>query len=77
MFSQFVFVIQDEVEKKSPMLLQLGLLFETKTSVFEKSTFVTFQHISFQEYTSSLYISKRLDRADNVKVKTFFIIIKL
>ena len=53
------------------MLLDLGLLFETgydETTERESPTFLSFQHKSFQDFTGGLYIKRRLERADNVKV---------
>ena len=50
------------MEKKSKVLLKLGLLFETghnKATESESPTFVAFQHKSFQEYTSSFLYQKR------------------
>ena len=60
------------MEKKSKVLLKLGLLFETghdKATESESPTFVAFQHKSFQEYTSSFFIKRELEKADNQKVK--------
>ena len=59
------------MEKKSPMLMELGLLFETgndETSVSQSATFVAFQHKSFQEFSSSMHIKRRLERAEDIKV---------
>ena len=56
------------------MLLQLGLLFESgkdETTVSESATFVSFQHKSFQEYSSSLHIKRRLEKAEDKKVTVF------
>ena len=57
--------------KKSPMLLKLGLLFETgydETTEGESPTFVSFQHKSFQDFSAALHIERRLERAEDVKV---------
>ena len=63
---------QDDVKKKSKVLLKLGLLFETghdEAKEKESPTFLAFQHKSFQEYTSSFFIKRELEKADNQKVK--------
>ena len=60
------------MEKKSKVLLKLGLLFETEhdeTMERESPIFVAFQHKSFQEYTSSFFIKRELEKAENQKVK--------
>ena len=68
----FSSLLQEEVIKKSPALLELGLLFETgfdEPHAKESSTFMSFQHKSFQDFTSSFFIKKRLEKTDNMKVK--------
>ena len=60
--------------KKSPMLLELGLLFETGYGeAIERGspTFVTFQHKSFQDFAAAFHMARRLERAENVKVNLF------
>ena len=60
--------------KKSPMLLKLGLLFETgydEATERGSPTFVAFQHKSFQDFSAGLHIKKRLEIAENVKVNYF------
>ena len=60
------------MEKKSEVLLKLGLLFETgydEATERESPKCVAFQHKSLQEYTSSLFIKRELEKTDNQKVK--------
>ena len=69
---------QEEVKKKSPALLELGLLFETgfdEPHTKESSTFMSFQQKSFQEYTSGFFIKKKLEKSDNMKVKFYLFLI--
>ena len=75
----FGFWSQEEVEKKSRALLELGLLFETgfdDPHVKGSSTFMSFQHKSFQEYTSGYFIKKRLEKTDNKKVGSCYFIVR-
>ena len=58
---------------KSALISKLGLLFETgidTASVRNQSTFLSFQHKIFQEYSGAYFISKRLQRSLDVKVKS-------
>ena len=69
-FSSFS-TYQAEVEKKSPFLLKLGLLFETGCDAQragEGKTYLSFQHKSFQDYAAARFFTKRLERSANLKV---------
>ena len=54
--------------------MKLGLLFETgfdEATEKESPTFVAFQHKSFQEYTSSYFIRRQLEKKDDRKVNLY------
>ena len=62
---------QEDVEKKSPFLLKLGLLFETGCDAQragEEKTYLSFQHKSFQDYAAARFITRRLEKSANLKV---------
>ena len=60
------------MEKKSPLLLKLGLLFETGSECGEDKTYLSFQHKSFQDYAAAKFFTKRLERSENLKVAIFY-----
>ena len=62
---------QEELEKKSPLLLKLGLLFEIGTdtaSIGNIPTFLSFHHKIFQEYSGAYFVSKTLEKSQDIKV---------
>ena len=66
-----VIPLQNELEKKSPLLLKLGLLFETGTdiaSVRNMPTFLSFQHKIFQEYSGACFVTKILENSKDMQV---------
>ena len=66
---------QDELMRWSPLLLKLGLLFDTGVdvgTVRELPTFVCFQHKLLQEYSGAYHVSQRLERAQDMKVTSYF-----
>ena len=64
-------IFQDEIEKKCPQLLKLGLLSEVSVSmatVKKQKRYVSFHHKSLQEFSSSKYIVKKLKNSKNILV---------
>ena len=65
-------LLQDELDMKSPLILKLGLLFETgidTASTKNQPTFLSFQHKIFQEYSGAYFVSKRLQCSLDIRVK--------
>ena len=65
-------MFQDELEKRSPLLLKLGLLFETgrdRASVRNHSL-LSFYHKIFQEYSGAYFVSKTLQKSRDIQVRS-------
>ena len=67
----FVVILQEQLLKQSPFILESGLLFETGidvSSVREVPSFVCFHHKLLQEYSGSYFLERFLRKVKNVKV---------
>ena len=52
--NKIVLFLQEDLEKKSPAILKLGLLYEVgadRATVAEQPTYLSFQHKSLQEFS--------------------------
>ena len=63
--------LPEDLDEKSLAIFQLGLLHKTGidiVSVWERCTYVSFQHKSLQDFAASYFIHKRLLRSRNIQV---------
>ena len=67
----FLVLLKEEIERRCPELLKLGLLSEVGIStagVKEQKRFVSFHHKTLQENSASKHIVKKLENSSNVQV---------
>ena len=65
--------LQDELEKKCPDIMKLGLLHETDIKAVttpEHPSFVSFGHKSFQELAAAFHIERLLRRSLYTRVRS-------
>ena len=65
--------LQDELEKKCPDIMKLGLLHETDIKAVttpEQPSFVSFEHKSFQELAAAFHIERLLRRSLYTRVRS-------
>ena len=71
-YTNMFLLFQDELEKISPLLLKLGLLFQTGTdtaSTRNQPTYLSFHHKIFHEYSGAYFVNKTIEKSHDVQVK--------
>ena len=71
--SDILFIIlQADLEKECPDIMKLGLLHVVgvrKATARKQPAFLSYEHKSLQEFGASKFVTKRLETAENMKVK--------
>ena len=65
-------ILQADLEKECPDIMKLGLLHVVgvrKATARKQPAFLSYEHKSLQEFGASKFVTKRLETAENMKVK--------